>query len=204
VTTLVAEIVGSLLLVVAMATLVRYRVTLSRELRLARHETSRFPLFAVRHELVKLIALGVVAENEPGWRNAYREVNFLLRMDQQLNMLHVLTSYIRSQMKADTDPKYKERLERRAKIERETAAAHPEFKMVVDRLPRAFMAVVVRRTTFRHRLAIRAIGGICDVIGTVAPHRKKMARAVQRSVTRPSRNNLSKWQLVNEENAAAA
>ena len=66
-----AEALGGTLLAFAVTMFVALNVSVSRELWLARQETSRFQLFAARQHLLMLVAEGKMKEQDEAWRGAY-------------------------------------------------------------------------------------------------------------------------------------
>jgi hypothetical protein len=80
----VASIAASLL---GLAGWLVYQVSVARELRAARKETSRFPLYAVRDALVDMHASGELDEKEAAWRNMYVAVCEALSLENEMHAL---------------------------------------------------------------------------------------------------------------------
>lgn len=194
------EIFGGLSLAFATVMFAWVNLSVSRELRLARQETSRFQLFAVRQHLVMLIAEGKMGEQDPAWRSAYERINFFLRMDQKLHMLDLLWRYVRSQVEAERNPRVKARLEHLRKTEKKAAADVPEFSKVLNESVRAMLLLVDQRTNWFHRVVLWSAVTLGNVIAFIRPEpeRKTTAKVIRRSVSRPTSDSFMRWQLVED------
>lgn len=193
-----AEALGGTLLAFALTMFVALNVSVSRELWLARQETSRFQLFAARQHLLMLVAEGKMKEQDEAWRGAYERINFFLRMDQKLDVLDLMWRYVRSQVESERNPKVKLRLEHVRNVEKRAAANVPEFNKVLGEVIRAMLFLVGRRTNWFHRLVLWLFVNVGSLLATVGPatERKTAARKVRRSVARPSSDNFVQWQIV--------
>lgn len=88
---------------VALAILVACEVSVYRDLARAHQDAARFPLFAVRDQLVQLVADGVMNEDEPAWQHAYRSVNQLLDIRNTMDIWDFVKSILDHQMQMRED-----------------------------------------------------------------------------------------------------
>lgn len=149
-----AEQIAVSSMLIAVACWYIYQRSLSLELRLARRETSRFPLFAARCHLVRLVAEGRMVEDDPAWQSLYGSVTSLLGLHQSLNRLDLISRYMKFLAALHDDPKLKEGFEKSKKREEEAAARVPEFAAVRSEAYEAFRHLVRRRTTRLHHTAV--------------------------------------------------
>lgn len=191
----ILETVCAVALIAALAQMILYLASVSRELHEARRDTSRFPLFAVRGKLVRLVAEGELAEDDPAWRNLYAQVNFLLRMDQRLDLPDLVSRYLRSQVEAEQDQVIKARISDQIALEEQTAARVPGFAEAVEETHRALLFLVHRRTTRLRMAVLLAVVGLGMFIATFKGG-VSSARVVKRAVQKPSSSNVMKWQAV--------
>lgn len=190
-------VTACVLLAGSVVLLVAYITSVTAELRFNRHETSRFPMFAVRGRLVQLVADGVISEDDPGWQNLYRLINFMLRMDQKLNQLDFVLQYARSQLASDRNPQIRARVAERRRIEKETLERVPEFAAVHQQLGVALGFLVQRRTGLWHWMLLAILRLFAWAITTFV-RQPKSAGMVRRAVERPSPETLSRWQAVED------
>lgn len=192
---LVSEALSILLVSTATAGLVAYHWSIGRELRQARKETSRFPMFAVRDELVDLVLDGRMDETDPAWRNLYRGVSHILGMHHELDSLDCLKKYLKRSMEIERDATLKARFTAKRQIEDEAARNNPDFAAARDRAVESFAHIVRRRTTTWHKAVILALYAVAFLVlasfkmGTIMPLR------VGRSLMsrRPSSDTLKLW-----------
>jgi hypothetical protein len=193
------ELFSALLLAIALVLFLRYNLSISRELSRTRRETSRFPLFAARGRLVRLVAEGRIDERDPAWQNLYAQVNFLLRMDQRLDLPDLVSRYMTSQLEVDRDPRLRERIDEQLKRTRETAARVPEFGEVVEETLDALIHLVRRRSTRLHRAALLSLSIFFRILSVALRGGVSSARVVRQAVEHPSSDNLLKWQAIDED-----
>lgn len=132
-------------------------IPIDNDLKRAKKEISRFPLFEARGQLVQLVAEGKISEDEPAWQNIYSQVNFLLRMDQNLDALDMLSRFFQAQVAAERDPQLKKHLDSVFALERKSAKEVPEFGRAVAQTDRALAYLVYRRTTRWHRMTLLSL-----------------------------------------------
>ncbi|WP_437502318.1 hypothetical protein [Sorangium sp. So ce1099] len=203
---MLAQAVGTLALTASSGLLVSYFLSVTKELKQARREVSRFPLFAARSKLVQLVAEDKIREDDPAWRNLYGRVNFLLRIDNRFDALDLAFKYVKSQREIDKNPEAKLRYEQMLELEKQAAARIPEFRSAVRDVNRAVWYMVRSRTTRFHLLILYGLSfglyglsfGI-SIVGSVLKGGVSSARAVERVVTNHSDDNLIKWQVVDGE-----
>lgn len=173
-------------LVVAVLCLVVYHASLRREEHELLRETSRFPMFAARGALVELVATGRMAEKEAAWNNAYRAVNSLLGMHQQLHALDILSRYAKHVSRMETDPAYRQMFVRMLNVEKAASARIPEFGAACAAIQSACMHIVQRRTRARHRVVLLAFMGFLIVVRAVFTAGIHVGRAVADAMRRPN------------------
>lgn len=71
-------------------------------------ETSRFPLFAARDQLVLLIVRGEMKEDGLAWKALYMSVNHLLNLERRLDLIDLLNGQVNHAKRMETDPKYRD------------------------------------------------------------------------------------------------
>lgn len=179
---------------VSLVLLLRYLLSTNRILGEALRETSRFPLFAARDRLVCLVADGKMEEKDPAWQAIYSQVNFLLRMEQRLHLVDFATRYVKSQMQANHNAKYRAQLDRMRKIEAEAVARVPEFGAAIRAVNIGFIHIVHRRTSWVHRVFFWPLVIMSSLFGPNRIRGIRRAKDVRRAVVHPSPDSLRKWQ----------
>lgn len=177
-----------------------YHLSVSRELRTARRETSRFPLFAARDELVLLVAEGRISENDPGWRNLYDGVNFFLNIKNKLHVLDCVSRYVNHLVAVRNNPQLKSRVQKALSQEEYAARRVPEFARVRDEVRVALRHLISRRTHRGHILGVYVWVLLLRITMSAGV---KTARDVKKSVVNPSYDDVMVWPAVEEERAAA-
>ena len=144
-----------------------------RELRWARRETSRFPMFAARDRLIRLVASGAVSARDPGWAYTYRGVNGMLGLHQELHLLDLIARYASYIAAIRSDPELRRRAQRIGRLSDATSRKVPEFVVVLREIDQALTHLVARRTTRLHlvwlflrvllpTLSLKAFGAVAE------------------------------------------
>lgn len=181
----------------SVALLIVYHVSVARELWEARRETSRFPLFAARTDLVLLVASGTMQEEDPAWANLYRQVNFLLRMDQKLDLWHFFTQYVNSLVEREKNAELRERIEEIKRLETDAARRIPEFARIRDDANRGLMHMVNLRTRARHRAAASAVIVFVYFVYVAVSAGVRTAQTIAGAIRNPSTDDFVGWQEMN-------
>jgi len=149
----------------ALAGALTYHVSVLVELRRSRRETSRFPLFAARDDLVRLIVSGRMREADPAWSNLYRASNALLSMHQELHALDCFWRFLKLSVAIEMDPAKRAWRDQMRHVEDQAAERCPEFAAARDAMVVAFNHLVRRRTRLWHRaLLFMLVGFIYSVV----------------------------------------
>jgi hypothetical protein len=113
----------------------------------ARKETSRYPLYAARDELVRIVAIGALSEDNPAWRHAYLAVNRLLAIHQKLDAFSIVRRAARFRELVKADPRLRHRIELdRRRIAKATRDC-PEFAEALRMMNAAFSHAVAAQTS---------------------------------------------------------
>ncbi|HET7505955.1 MAG TPA: hypothetical protein VFK02_33275 [Kofleriaceae bacterium] len=125
--------------------------------RALRRHYSRFPMFAIRDELVRLVVSGELSEESTAWQSIYRSVNSLLVMHQRLDVVDVMWNLAMYHLALRQDPALREESERIDRERDAEAERVPAFNAVLDKIDSAFFALVLERSWplpgFRLKLA---------------------------------------------------
>ncbi len=153
---------------------------------IAIHETSRFPLFKARDELVLLIARRQVRADDKGWRTVYGSVNSLLQMEKRLNLLDIIRQNAEYQRKCQKDPIFKKRVKRFQKEVQKTTKQSPQFREVLGEVETGFRHIVRKRTSAFHFFAILLLY-LCTLLFTKSLNK---AKKTVDSYTTPSTKDI--------------
>jgi hypothetical protein len=144
------EIAAVTLTLFAYAVWIAYHVSVARELRAACRETSRFPLFAARTQLVLLVANGYMSENDAAWRLLYGRTNNLLSLRRDLTLLDLFLTLSKHLVRLREDDVYRKRVDETSKREAEAATRVPEFGVARANVHRAVEYLMTARTRRWH------------------------------------------------------
>ena len=132
-----------------------YHLDLLREARIRRREASRFPMFAVRDQLVELVARREIGSQEPAWTMTYATVNGLLNLHQKLNRDDVFKHYVAFSIAEAAIPALRIRAQRiRNQMER-ARKRYPSFGKVLAEMEQAFREMVEMRSGLWHTISLR-------------------------------------------------
>lgn len=161
-----------------------------QELRIARKEISRFPLFAARDHLISLALTGEMKEDDYAWRATYVAVNKLLGMKRKLHALDCTWSFLRFQVALHREPDLQKRVEgHRAAVEAACSEV-PEFAEVRSEVEQGVTYMMARRTTVWHLLGLLGIlVAVCISVGLLVAGAAsvKQATAIYRSLSTHNR-----------------
>lgn len=162
-----------------------------RERCYSRREITRFPMFAARDNLVRLVAQGVMSEDDHPWKWSYRSVAMLLRTHQKWHLLGVVLRYARYVAKAHSDPaEQKRHIEIEAQLNA-ACKAHPEFKVAQEQIGEAFLAMVTARTNFCHEALLWLLIASLSVASALLYLSVTIAPMVFRSLRNPNSTELA-------------
>lgn len=164
--------------------------SIGREIREARRETSRFPMFAARDELLDVVLRGSMAETDVAWRNLYRGVNSALGLHRKLDALSRVRLILRRNAEIRKNPQLHAALAEMGRIEDEAARAHPDFAQARDHVVVAFDHLVRRRTTVWHQTALLALYIRAKFLLIALEAGIAVARGVLRSLRTPTSADL--------------
>lgn len=150
------------------------------ELRQARRETSRFPMFAARDLVVNLVLDGDVNEQDLAWQRLYRNVNFFLSMHQNLHVLDCTWRYLRRVAQIAADPKLKKYYADGRLRQDRKAAQLPAFKAAVLATNSAFTHIVERRSNMWHVTCVWMLLVVVRFVLTAVSHGLKGGLRVAR------------------------
>jgi hypothetical protein len=180
---------------------VAYHASIARELSRARHETSRFPMFAARDSLVALVACGRMSEDDASWRTLYDGVNFVLNIHQKLHMLDCVSKYMDHMVQVQKNPALRAAIRKAIAREEYAARRIPEFAAARDEIREAFRHLIERRTTRSHKMVLLVLYVTLTLVKISLWSGVKTARIVRKSVFNPSYDAVLAWPSV--EHAAA-
>jgi len=150
--------------------------------------TSRFPLFAVRDELVGLIASGAMEESDPAWKAAYSSIRNLLDLKHRADFVKFLKDWIGFQLDLCRDEaRHQQFVAATAKLEKR-ARDIPEFQTVLEHYSEATLKMYVRRTSSRLKATLFLFRLRCWL--TVLQVRAK-ARELSSSFPAPSSKTIA-------------
>lgn len=178
---------------VCVAWWVWYHWSIGRELAHARHETSRFPMFAARDKLVFLIASGKMTEEDHGWRSLYDSVSFVLNIHQQLNQFDIMKRYVEYLVAVERNPRLRSHIEKAHAQEDYSARRVPEFARARQEVRTAFQYLIERRTTRWHKMLLVGLFARVLLVGIAMSAGVGTARRVSKSVSNPTYDTLVAW-----------
>jgi len=131
-----------------------YLLSILKEIRIAKKETSRFPLFAARDHLVELVMDQKMSEDDRVWQGLYGAVNTLLGMNQSLHVLDIIWQYRRYQNELSRNPQLRDRV-KKLMVEINAAKRRvPQFSRVDEEVISALKYLIDRRTTMLHQFIL--------------------------------------------------
>ena len=179
--------------VIGILTWMHYHFSVARELRMARRETSRFPMFAARDDLVMLVASGIMDETDPSWQRAYRSVTVLLNLNQRLTLWDLISKMAQHAERMTIDPEFRRQCEVLRDEDRRTEARIPEFYAVTHDIGRALRHIVLTRTSTWHRAALWFLMQLITVFSVALKSGFRTAKAVRRTLRDPSKADMRGW-----------
>lgn len=117
--------------------------------------TSRFPLFAARDRLRRLVIDGHMEEGNVGWQHLSSAVNCFLNLRNQHDLVQFVENYLSLSIRLTTDPALQKRLdEERGQLDK-TASEYPEFRGALEQSEQALFRMLYYRTRpWRFRMLI--------------------------------------------------
>jgi len=122
----------------------------------ARREVSRYPLYAARDALVRLVALGLMDEREDAWKGAYRAVNNMLSIHERLDLRSVVDRVERTRDLAKSDLRVQRDIELFNRELRRACNRVPEFRQAMEAVDAGFWYAMRRQTPARDVMMIYA------------------------------------------------
>lgn len=125
---------------------------------------ARFPMFAARDEMVRLVAEGAMDEDDPAWALAYTGCNIWLSPRTSHSIWSDLSTRLRDARARRKDPKAAERLERLKHVLVQRAVAIPAFGSAIIQSDDARRRLMRGRTHWWDRVAFRLLYTIAFAI----------------------------------------
>lgn len=160
--------------------------------RALRRHYSRFPMFAIRDELVRLVVCGDISEDSSAWQRIYRSINSLLDMHQRIDVVDVVWNLANYNLALQRDPALRaesQRIDRERDVE---AARVPAFNNVLDKIDNAFLALVLERSWPLPRFRLKFVPWQLRLLFFVRFRRG--ARRVTREISQRGGRQLPGWQ----------
>jgi hypothetical protein len=104
--------------------------------RRCRRDSSRFEMFAVRDELVFLVASRKMKESDPAWQLMYVATNHFLNLSYNSTLLSLMFNNIRATRRAARVPEAASRLKTVSEVLSSARRRVPEFGGTVERMDR--------------------------------------------------------------------
>lgn len=142
-----ATLVGVVGITVSVASMFVYELWLRGEIAEAQLETSRYPMFAVRHQLVMLVARGRMREHDPAWQTAYRGINVLLNPRNTIGPWRFMWVYLTHCHRIDRDPRYRAEWMRHVAATDEAKRRVREFADVMTSYTESMHVMMARRSS---------------------------------------------------------
>jgi hypothetical protein len=109
-------------------------------------DTSRYPLFAARDRLVRLVVEGKMKEDDPLWRDTYGGVNEFLDQSSRVGLVSLCHSHLRLLLRMATRPELRRQFEAyRARLD-EAAQQSPDFGNAMEAANKAVWEMCRRRS----------------------------------------------------------
>ncbi len=112
----------------------------------SRRDSSRFPMFAVRDDLIYLVASGQMHETDPAWKLLYLTANHFLDLSINSTIFEVIKAKAEVAMRAAQDPKIRERLKEIDEALASAAERTPQFGRVLQGMGGALRSLTRDRT----------------------------------------------------------
>lgn len=128
-----------------------------RKLYEMRRHSSRFPLFAVRDQLIQLVVVGKMSEDDDAWQAAYTTVNHLLHLDRKLTIWSFTLRLLKSKRAEERDADLKRSRELLGRKLRKASERVPGFRNVLRDLDSGLLSLVADRTTKLEFLSFRSL-----------------------------------------------
>lgn len=109
--------------------------------------SSRFPMFAARDELIRLVLDGKLPQDDDVWLAAYRVTNDFLSLERKLDLFDFLKDSVKSRIELEADDERRKDFESFKAEMKRIEGAIPEFGNAMRLVGSALMAMVVSRTS---------------------------------------------------------
>jgi hypothetical protein len=162
--------------------------------RALRRHFSRFPMFAIRDELVRLVVCGDLSEDSAAWQRIYRSVNSLLDMHQRLDVVDVVWNLAMYRLALRQDPALREESERIDRERDAEAARVPAFNAVLDKIDKAFFTLVHERSWPLPGFRLKLVPWRFGLFLFARLLFRRDARRVTREISQQGGRQLPGWQ----------
>ena len=132
-----AETIGWIAASLALFGYVLAQAMYSWDLYQVRRVHARFPMFAARDRVVRLVAEGYMKESDPAWAIVYTGTNIWLNPERNYSVWHEIISYMRREKQMQSNPEIARRSKKVEKILVERAAEFPAFHEVIMQIDNA-------------------------------------------------------------------
>jgi hypothetical protein len=144
-----------LVLGVSAAVLVVKEIELRKFVGRQRAGVLRYPLFAVRDDLIRLVSSGRVAEDDEAWATAYVAINNVLSTHSELGPLSYARKYAMFAVALERDAEIRRKVDHHARKVRRLSSRVPEFGEVLDAFDRAIFLTLRKRHRAWHIWRLR-------------------------------------------------
>jgi len=191
----VTYLVGLVLTVGSAASLLFMWFSDWREHCYSRREITRFPMFAARDRLVRLVASGDMSQDDHPWRWSYKSVTMILRRHQKWHLLGLVLTYAWYVARLSSSPSERQRVEKMESQMKASCQAHPDFAKVQDQIRDAFRDMVRARTNVCHEAAVWLLIGGLAVLSSILHLSAAAAPAVLKAFRNPTPVDLAGYAL---------
>ena len=143
-------------------------LNVERTIRRSVYFTSRFPLFAARDHLVRLVAEKKMDERDALWRDAYWGVNDLLDASRRIGLVGLINRHLRFSFRLATNRELQRRFGVYYKGLKEAAERVPDFGQALVNADRAVFEMCRRRTSplslRTYMLGLKVLGALLALV----------------------------------------
>lgn len=160
-------LIGWIALGLSLAALLLSQIMYSWDMYWVRRHSSRFPMFAVRDQLIELVCDGEMDESETAWCTTYLTVNSLLDLEKNHTIWGSIGSYLSHSRRMKRDPKRRAQLKEIMNAIEDRAKETPRFGDALIALGRAHSAMVRGQVHWWDRIAILLLSIVLKVLVTI-------------------------------------
>lgn len=170
------ELIGWIAAVVSLCGFVLAQVMYSWDMYWVKRHHARFPMFAARDRLVRLVAEEKMREDDLAWAVLYLTTNYWLDLNTRHSVWAQIAKHVRHEVANERDPERGAKIDHVGRILQERATENPDFASVALEIDNARLRMMRGQTHWWDRAAIRLLALILMPVSLLLSLRKKKPR----------------------------